>query len=177
MFSLLWYAGMVLVGILISIILISRNNSNKKFKSEYDERQEVVRGRSYKWGYYTAIVLFAVFTLLDLGGIVFPVEQSVLFFGALAVSASVQVAYSLWNDAYWGINNKLRNYVVMFIVLGIINGLSGAMAYVDGRMIVDGILTHSFISFECVLIFVVFGIVCLVKSVVKKSEVDEDEES
>jgi len=174
-------AAMVIIGIIISIIIIKACNSNGKFKTDYDERQKLMLGKSYKCAMITAWVLMAVYIVIDMGGVVLPVENAVIVFTILLISLMVEVMYSVWTDAYWGRNNKLGSYIAMFIVVTLINLSSGVSSVMDGTMIVDGILTTKVIGFECALIFIVFGIEILVKKIVEKkangAEEDDDEES
>lgn len=179
--STIAFATMVIIGIIISIIIIKACNSNGKFKTDYDERQKLMIGKSYKCAMMTAWALMAVYGVIDIGGVVLPIQNAVIIFTILIISVMVQAMYSVWADAYWGSNNKYGSYIVMFIIITLINLSAAVASIMDGSMIVDGILTGRVINFECALIFMILGIEMWVKKIVDKkangAEEDDDEES
>ena len=51
--SMLVAAG-IICGLIIAVIIIKVCNKNGKFKSDYDERQQIMIGKSYKYAMMTA---------------------------------------------------------------------------------------------------------------------------
>lgn len=141
-------ASMVILGLIIAIIIVKMCNTNGKFRTDYDERQQKMIGKGYKKAMITAWVMLGIYYILDMGGVVLPVENSVLIFTVIFVLAMVYVLYAVWTDAYWGRNNKYKSYVAAFTVITLFNLFLSVMAVVDGSMIVDGVLTTRFISVE-----------------------------
>ena len=48
--------GMVfglMIGLVIAVILLKFANKDHRFKTQYDERQESIKGRGYKYSFYT----------------------------------------------------------------------------------------------------------------------------
>ena len=62
----------VMVGLIICVILFKIANSDKKVMTQYDERQEAVRGKAYRYAFYTAMGLEAVGICLEAGDFQFP---------------------------------------------------------------------------------------------------------
>lgn len=74
-------------------------------KNEYDEYQQILRGRGYKYAFYSLLAaLYCLYMLAELAGIRFP--QAFYFWFLMYVGISVQVGYSLWSGAYFPINKK-----------------------------------------------------------------------
>ena len=42
----------LIVGLILAVILLKFGNTNRKFKTEYDERQKEIRGMAYTYGFY-----------------------------------------------------------------------------------------------------------------------------
>ena len=47
-------AGLI-VGLVLVVIIFRIANTDKKIKSEYDERQLRIRGKAYKYAFYTML--------------------------------------------------------------------------------------------------------------------------
>ena len=54
----------ILVGLIIAAVLIVIANKNRKFKTEYDERQLKVRGDAYRYAFYTVVIWEAILFIL-----------------------------------------------------------------------------------------------------------------
>ena len=65
------------------IQIIKACNSNGKFKTDYDERQKLMIGKSYKCAMMTAWALMAVYVVIDMGGVVLPIQNAVIIFTIL----------------------------------------------------------------------------------------------
>lgn len=165
----------VLVGIVISLITFKMLNKDKSIKSKYDERQEVIRGKSYRLGFYAMAVALFVLIFLDSLEIVLPVTNIVLYFTVFLVGGCALCIHSVWNGAYWGLNNKAKNWLVYFALFGVINLAVAIMAIVNGEMFIDGIIQFQFINLECCLLLIVAVLTMLVKKIADRKEAFDEE--
>lgn len=180
MFKVSFMAIAVIIGVLVGLYLIKVCNENNKVKTDYDERQEAIRGRGFKYGFYTALSFLGVLTVLDIGDVTLPAQMCVIYFGILIVSMLVETSYSIWNDAYFGTNSNIKKYITVFMVITLINGFASVAYALDGQLIVDGILTSGFINVECTIAFLILGIEYAIRNKqidANCEEADEDEES
>lgn len=179
-FTSLYVALGVIVGLVIAVVIIKICNTNGKFKTDYDERQKIMIGKSYKCAMITTWVLMGIYIIIDLGGFTLPMENSLTIFSILFVSLIVHMSYSVWTDAYFGKNNNNGKYLVCFVVITLIN-IAVTVGYImKGVLVVDGILTYRAINLECALAFMIMGIEALIKIIIDKknsTEEDDDEES
>lgn len=166
----------VIVGLIISIVVIKACNKNGKFKTEYDERQEALRGRGYKYAAYTAWIMMGLCIVLDLNDVNLHMDNNLKLFTIFFVSIMVSVCFFIWNDAYWGRNNNTKNYVIFMVVITLINLLVTVVAIEEHLLIVDGMLTWRAMNLECALIFIIVGILYVVKGIISKSGEQEAEE-
>lgn len=171
----------IIVGLIIAVILLKVCNKNGKLKSDYDERQQIMIGKSYKCAMITAWILMAIYMIIDIGGNAIPMDNAMVIFTILFASIMVHTSYTVWTDAYFGSNNDYKKYAVLSVVVTAIN-IAATVAYIkDGQLIVDGVLTVRGINAECALMFLILGVEFAIKSIIDKSkaseEDDDDEES
>lgn len=164
----------VVVGIIISIIFIKICNKNGKITTEYDERQEAIRGRGFKYAMYSAWIMIGIYIVFEIGEVNIHMENGLVLFTILVISLMIQVSHSIWNDAYFGRNNSTRKYVIIFIVLTLINALAAVRFGMENMLVVDGMLTTKAINAECALIFVIIGIEYALKGIAENKEPKEE---
>jgi len=165
------------IGLLLCVVIFMVCNKNGKMKSEYDERQNVIRGKGYKYGFYTAMFYFAFMAIWPLTEIELPLSITVEAFVGIVLSVLVMSVYSIWNDAYWAINNNVERYTIMFIVITIFNLFVGGMSIAKGHMFKDGKLQDPFINLLCGIMFLIIAVVLIVKKYTKKEDAEYGEES
>lgn len=165
----------VLVGLLLAFGILKFCNRNKKAKTEYDERQQRIRGKAYKYGFYTMMIYNLLMGMTAIGDIPLPLSTGIICFCGLMAGACVVIAYTIWNDAYWGINSNPIRYLIIFVLALLINAAIAVKAIVSGDMIVDGQLQGAFINLLCALLFVFVAVLLLIKKSVGFDENEEDE--
>ena len=171
--SMIGLAIGITVGLIICIFVFRYMNKDKKMVTKYDEMQDIVRGRAYKYSFWVLLILIAILACLDLGGIDLPMERLVLYFMLIFISVLVQTGYCIWNDAYIGINTNVKRFVIVAVVISAINLLSACMAIKTGNMVVDGKLSTPFINFLCAVLFLIVGIEIVVKNAIDKRSAED----
>lgn len=176
-----WYATCItiglLVGLLISILIIKMVNKNGKAKTEYDEMQEIERGKGYKYGFWTMCAVAGFWGCLSLFDIELPFDTFTLFLMTIIIGAGVQAIYCIMKDAYIGLNtNKVRIGIVTLFI-GLFNLVNAAIFIIKGNFYVDGKFGASFSNLMCGLMILAIGIAFLIKNAIDKKEGSVDEES
>ena len=46
----------IVIGLIACVVLFKISNTNHKSKTEYDERQQVIRGKAYRYAFYVLAV-------------------------------------------------------------------------------------------------------------------------
>lgn len=164
----------ILIGLVICAIVFIAGNSDGKLKSRYDERQTQVRGEAYKVGFYAYMICLTIVVLVTIAEVEIPMELPAQYITILFAGTLPMCIYSIWHNAYWGLNNKKMAYIALFIVVTIINVLVSVMACVRGEMVVDGIITVRVTNLLCAILFVVIGGTLILKSYVDKKSSDEE---
>ena len=161
-----------LMALLVVIGLAVGKLAGKKLgKAEFDERQQLARGKAYKSGFYTLLVgLLAVYLLPNLTEWQ-PKDPALLPFAAICVGVTVFACVAVANDAYLGIRQNPR---VMLLVLGIVvvgNLLAGFSA-METAGFADGITVENSMNF----IIAVMGLIILTALTVRLRMAARDEE-
>lgn len=169
----------VLAGLLVAIGLVwimgKKTNTNGKAKTEYDERQNIIRGNGYKYGFFGAIVWFFIMMIMDLFDAESILPMGIIAFTGIVVAALVNCAYCIWNDAYWGLNNNRARYIWFLGVITVINVIFPLKTIMHHEMIVNGQLDSSFINLECSVFLLVVMAILGAKALKDKNQPDEDD--
>jgi|GEM_PF-3341313 len=122
-------------------IVFSRNGRNR---IDYDERQELIRGRGYKYAMITVVAAVL------LGGLMFsitdrlPFDAPFFMLTAGLLALCVDVIYCILKGAYFGIQNQYSKTIIPMVILGVCNLVSGVAELQDtgfagGRLTVRNI--------------------------------------
>ena len=110
-------------------------------KGEYDERQELVRGRGYKYALFAVMGVLALYMITEAWAGALPVPGSVIAFTTILIGAIVYALYCMKNGAFFGVNNSYKAYRIILILVVLTNGISAFLHVRAGELIVNGQLT------------------------------------
>lgn len=158
------FIGLILVGVILKFI--RKDNS---LKAKYDERQELARGKGYKYGFFTLMIAVACLMILEPVLIKY-VESEVLYFGAICIAVFVFGGYCIWNEAYLALNEQTKRTMVCFTILGGINFIGGLVPLFKGHMIEDGKISVYVMNLMCGFMMLGFALVLAVKKFKDKKE-------
>lgn len=170
-----------IVGIVFSLVLIAVLmkivNKNRKIRTEYDERQKLLRGNGYRYGAVVAMVYVFILISFSLSGVSFPVRQEVIYFSIIFVWVLVVTSYCIMTGAYFGLNNDRRRFAIVSFFIVIVNLITPVMSIIDGTFLQEGMVSAPCINLMCVVLFLVIAIECLIKEIIEREDGEDDEES
>ncbi|MCR5651393.1 MAG: hypothetical protein K6F86_09465 [Lachnospiraceae bacterium] len=166
-------AGLV-AGLIICVILFRYMNKDKKILTKYDERQEMARGRAYKYGFWASMATAAVVMITDVAEISLASSFTKYFF-IMFVGILVQVTYSIFNDAYLGINTNKKRLMIICIIAGLCNLLGVVGNIKGGTFIVNGVVSDAGTNLLCCILMVVIGIELLIKDSMDRKHATAEE--
>lgn len=168
----------LIIGLILVVILFRFANTDKKLKTEYDERQEKVRGKAYKYAFYTALAVQTLLCTASICQIEIPIEDYILHFMGILFGCLVLGAYCIWNGVYWGLNNDHKRYGVVFAVCIVLNLIAVVGPVMAGMLFEkDGKIGMPALNFLIIFMMAVFGIEFLIKGAIdKKTDTDDMEE-
>lgn len=166
--------------ILIAFAIFKLGNKDGRVKTEYDERQKIVIGEGYKYAFWTLAALLVVLQIAvevesDFGESEL-IQSSLgpLTFALIIASILVFCVYSIWNGAYWGLNNNKKYYIITLAIIGGVNVIIGVAAIMSDGLVVDGALSGAFVNLTCGLLMAVVLGAAWIKDRIDKASDDEE---
>jgi hypothetical protein len=169
--------GMVfglMVGLVIAVILLKFSNKDHKFKTQYDERQEFIKGRGYKYSFYTLLYLEALLAVLEVGNISFGIEKYLVHFIVILISLAVLCVHSIWNGVYWGLNNNRKRYSAIIVIAVALNLIPVISSIARGSLSTDGFNSLPILNIIVLIWMGVIGICALAKKCFATKGNEED---
>ncbi|MEE1280998.1 MAG: hypothetical protein UHK60_01920 [Acutalibacteraceae bacterium] len=161
----------ILIFLIAFVLIISKVAKNKN--CNFDERQEIIRGRAFKYAYFAYLIYGAgygaVSSLLEKD---FMTTPTALLVG-MYISLIIFAVYNIWNEAFFAFNQKPVSYILIFSITTISSGLSGIDSIIDGSIIENGSLTLDCIGVISSIAFATILITMLIKIIVNKKAEQE----
>ena len=171
------YAAGLAFGIVTALIIFALiwKFSKKSMKGTFDERQELVRGRGYKYACFTMLALLVIDLLIESFGAfeTIPVTRTLAIFIMILAGVMVYALYCIKNDSYFGVGTDSRTYRAVMWVVIVCNAVSGFTGLKEGAM-VDGKL--SFGPCASLLFCTAFIIIMISISVKQRNAAAEEAE-
>lgn len=169
--------GMVfglMVGLVIAAILLKVANKDHKVKTQYDERQEMIKGRGYKYSFYTMIFAEVIAMFLEMSGIELPIESYLVHTIAILIGALVLCVHSIWNGVYWGLNNNRRTYSIIIVLAVVLNIIPLVGPIVQGKLSGHGIYSIPVLNLIVLIWMALIGVAALAKKCVDAGKGEEE---
>ncbi len=177
--SYMWgvLCGMAVAIILFVIIKRLVLKQGKRAGQEYDERQQLIIGRAYKYAFYTLAFYNCAAALFEMAtGIVWCELMTNLFIGII-VSVMVFAVYCIRYDAYMPLRVNPVRYIVLFSLLGVFNiGISLINSADDGSFLVNGMLTNDFVNLLAGAVLLLLALTLGVRCLSDRNKTETDRE-
>jgi hypothetical protein len=136
---------------------------------KYDERQMMVRCRSYRAAFWTLVsYLFLSGMFSAATGLEWADNLTGSFIG-ICLAITVSVVVNVAGDAYFGINQKPATYLALFAVMILANASFGIWNLREGvAFLTDGRLNYHCMSFVVVATFLALFVALAVRALVRR---------
>lgn len=109
----------VVFGLGIVALIIRFCRKDRRWRSKYDERQKVAMGKAYRDGFWTLIIAsLIIMFIVDAG---FDKYLSDMILIACLLGLSVYVIGCIMRDAYMGLTDKPKRWVIAIAAAGFLN--------------------------------------------------------
>ena len=172
------YALGVMFGILTAVLIVSIFSYVKRRKTgrcdDYDERQQLIRGKAYQHAFIVTLCVAALY-----GGLVAITERPYMADGVAPllvtfIGVGAFGAESILRDAFYTAKNRPKTYILLYIAC-ILSQIAGAMGHFHAHdLVLDGVLTMNVLPLACIVLFSVI-LICLVVKAARKPKEDDDE--
>lgn len=169
-----WVLGFIcgLVAVVVVFrLLIRKFQADGDAKTKYDERQLIERGKGYRYAFFSYVIFNVFFFVFDMGAEVQLPMAPLLICGVL-VACAVHIVYCIFHEAYWGLNNNVKNYIILLVVATIINLAIGLVNGFGGEWFTEGNMNSSFYNLVVAIFLAVILVAMLVKYMKDKREVE-----
>ena len=146
-------------------------------KGKYDERQQVVRGRAFQYGFVGWMIFTAFCILSDIGLEIQFMDLSMTLFCGMLIGVTIYVVYSVWYDGYIPLKKNPKRILKILITVTLMNALCAVYRIRHG-LLEHGVLT--FLNGVNLLLTVAFTIlltVMFVKWTKERQNTDKGEQT
>ncbi len=160
----------VVIALLLFVViltLLKRNNGRNK---DFDERQALIRGRGYKYG-FCALLLAQAAILCLLSFDVLPGD--LVYFSlcaALALGLFVFCAYNIWHDAFFGLHQKPGTYLLICLAVMLANLLGPVTMLINGGSFRSLLAPSGCTNLLCACLFFLIALTILGKLLLDRKE-------
>ncbi len=129
-----YFFVVVTMFIMVFLISVSDRLFSKKDVSDrkdFDERQEIVRSKGYRYAFYI-LMCYTFFKMLWDIARKAGEEHIILGFGAVCLAFVVHASYSVWNDGYFPLKKNPKGGIAMLFVLAASEVIFGAAELLNG---------------------------------------------
>lgn len=163
----------VLVGSILAIgvgaVIYTKKKGSVDEKKQYDERQDMIKGKASKYALVTMAICGCVYFLITcVSGKSFA-EDGVSVLIMVFLGMSVASVYSIFNDSFFGLTERAgtgryRQFMITSVIFVVCDGYIGIRMIADHELIREGLLTA-----KCLyLILAVFYLIILASIGIKK---------
>ena len=170
-FVLGFVCGLIAV-VIIMKLLAKKLQIDGKQKTEYDERQLIERGKGFRCAFFAYVIYNVAFFILDMAFDLKMLSLGVILILGILVAAAVHVIYCIFHEAYWGLNNNIRGYVIFMIIAGGINIVIGIVNGLNSEFYENGVLAYSVLNLIVGIFIAVILCAMLIKWSRDKREVE-----
>lgn len=175
--------GMSIIMIVIFLVILLFLFGVKKAETgHFDERQEIARGKAYKYGFTVMMTFLIVYFLYDvtLPNSWIRLDTEVLGFGAIILGLSVFVATAVWNEAYTYVEQTPHNlgwgisYIVLAVIaiLAVLSEVPWNCNYIEnGKVVYQNFYTQ----LGMFIVWCVIGGTYMARTIVNRAEGEEEE--
>lgn len=130
----------IIVGCVLLLLFIRLSKRSGSGKCSFDERQQIVRGRGFKYGFFAWLIFDAVCIVTDIGLEERFMDLSLTLLSGMLIGLAVYASYCIWNDGYISLNQSPKRIMIILAAGGILNLVCAAYRIQQG-MLENGKLT------------------------------------
>lgn len=159
----------VIGGVLLALIL-KYTKTDHSVKCKYDERQQLVRGIGFKYGFFTIVLFNAAAAFFIAVEKKQHIDHTALLLAGIILGVYIYAVYCIWNEGYFSLNENPKRVVVVFALIAILNFCVGYRSYLHGLLIENGMLTVECLNIFCGITILMLLPVMAVKHICKGKE-------
>ena len=174
-----WGIAMLLVfltSFCLVVLILALITKGPGWRERYDERQELERGRGFKYAFFTVLFYFWIMLYMDAADLPLAADTSLLYCCGILLGILVYMVYCIWHESYFALNQNMRSIMIAFGLIGLSNFLIGLCNLFNGTLMENGRLTFRIMNLLCSFLFFALFLTMLLKKIVSSKGDSADEE-
>lgn len=159
-------------GVIFVMLILKWTKKDGSSKCKFDERQQLVRGRGFKYAFFALVICNAVYAAADAAMEEKMIDASVGICAGVVISAVVYACYCIWNEGYFALNESPKRVLIAFVLIALLNFGVFARSAMKNGIFEDGVLSVSCMNLLCGVMFLVVFATMLLKWIQNKREAD-----
>ena len=161
----------VLLGVGMLLVILIITTKNYSVKRDYDERQELVRGKGYKYGFLTMIIANIVLGYVSMFFQKPIMDTCFSMVLSVALGGLVNIHYCIWKEGYFSLNEKPKTFIIIMAIIAVWQYMTFA-GFLKTGVIVDGMITYRCTNLVMGVLLTFTLVDLLAKSISQKREED-----
>lgn len=124
----------IILGCCFLVLFLKVTKKDGSIKCKFDERQQLVRGRGFKYGFFGYIIFNAACIVTDISLEKWFMDMSMTLLCGMLVGVAIYGSYSIWNDGYFSLNENPKRIVPLLAVITMLNMLCAAYRIHNGLL-------------------------------------------
>ena len=167
-----------LTSLCLVVLILALITKGPGWRERYDERQELERGRGFKYAFFTVLFYFWILLFMDAADLSLAADTSLLYCCGILLGILVYMVYCIWHESYFALNQNMRSIMIAFGLIGLSNFLISLCNLINGTLVENGRLTFRIVNLLCSFLFFALFLTMLLKKIVssKGDSVDEEDD-
>lgn len=158
-----------LVGLLLTFVLAKLGRRKLGEKCNYDERQQIVRGKGCQYGFFTMLIGCGILTCL--GEFIHQfVGYPIMIFAIICISVLVTAIYCIMNEGYYAVNDNPTRINMMLAIVGLINLVLGICGVLSEDFSLKDAFPSGMLNLICAGLLFFLVVVLIVKNRMQKGD-------
>lgn len=162
----------VLAGTVIVMVLLRWTREDRGRKCRFDERQELVRGRGFRYGFFTVTLSNIILAELQTVGERPFMDAEAAAFLSMLLGVLVHIGYCIWHEGYFALNENPGRMMVVFALLAVFNFAIFMVQLSHGEIIKNGVMTASAVNLWCAVEFLIIFVILFAKKLHDREEAE-----
>ena len=163
----------ILVGVILVALLFKCTKKRGSGKCQFDERQQLVRGRGFKYAYVTLAICNALYAAEDILVSDKLIDSALGLGFCVIISVAVYASYCIWNEGYFALNERPGRVMIAFSVIALVNIIIFIGEVHQTGIIENGKLIQGSLNLCCGAMLLVISVVVLLKKLQTKREAED----
>lgn len=162
----------VAIGLILIMFLLKWTKKDGSSRCKFDERQQLVRGRGFKYAFFSLVICNAVYAAADtvMEDKLMDVPMGIC--SCVVISVGVYACYCIWNEGYFALNESPKRVLVAFILIALLNFAVFARSVIRNGIFENGVLSTGCMNLLCGVLFLVIFAVLLLKQMQNRREAE-----